>query len=149
MIFSTNDDYFPGVCAPKLRELWTSLSPDPNHILGLPYSIQPPVKTARTDLIRRRREALNPALSLFYQAPLKIVRGFMHHLYDEDGQPYLDCVNNVAHVGHSHPRVVQAAQDQMALLNTNTRYLHDTIVEYAEALTDDAARPTLGLLLRQ
>ena len=136
-----NDDNFPGVGAPKQRDLWTSLSPDPNHILRLPYSIQPPVKTARADLIRRRRKALNPALSLSYQKPLKITRGFMHHLYDEDGQPYLDCVNNVAHVGHSHPRVVQAAQEQMALLNTNTRYLHDTIVEYAEALTETLPEP--------
>ena len=135
------DDNFPGVGAPRQRALWTSLSPDPNSILRLPYSIQPPANTARKDLIRRRRTALNPALSLSYQAPLKITRGFMHHLYDEDGQPYLDCVNNVAHVGHNHPRVVQAAQDQMALLNTNTRYLHDTMVEYAEALTETLPKP--------
>ncbi|MDE2637167.1 MAG: aminotransferase class III-fold pyridoxal phosphate-dependent enzyme [Chloroflexota bacterium] len=136
-----NDDNFPGVCAPKQRAMWTSLSPDPNHILGLPYSIQPPAKSARADLIQRRRMALNPALSLSYQAPLKITRGFMRHLYDEDGQPFLDCVNNVAHVGHSHPRVVQAAHDQIALLNTNTRYLHDTLVEYAEALTETLPEP--------
>ena len=127
-------DYFPGVCAPSQRDLWTSLSPDPNHILRLPFSLQPREKTANAELLRRRRASLNPALSLSYQQPLKVARGFMHHLYDEDGQPYLDCVNNVAHVGHSHPRVLRAAQDQMALLNTNTRYLHDTIVEYAEAL---------------
>ncbi len=136
-----NDDNFPGVGAPKQRDLWTSLSPDPNAILRLPYSIEPPAKTTRSDLIRRRREALNPALSLSYQAPLKIMRGFMHHLYDEDGQAYLDCVNNVAHVGHSHPRVVRAAHDQMALLNTNTRYLHDAIVEYAETLTETLPEP--------
>ena len=128
-------DYFPGVCAPSQRELWTSLSPDPNCILRLPFSMQPSEKPGRFDLLRRRRASLNPALSLSYQQPLKVTRGFMHHLYDEDGQPYLDCVNNVAHVGHGHPRILRAAQDQMALLNTNTRYLHDAIVEYAEALT--------------
>ena len=128
-------DNFPGVCSPKLRDMWTSLSPDPNHILRLPYSLEPREKPYRSDLLSRRRAALNPALSLSYQQPLKIVRGYRHHLYDDNGQPFLDCVNNVPHVGHSHPRVVRAAQDQMALLNTNTRYLHDTIIDYAEALT--------------
>ena len=59
----------------------------------------------------------------------------MQHLYDHEGQCYLDCVNNVPHVGHNHPRVVAAAQDQTAILNTNTRYLHPTILDYAEALT--------------
>ena len=128
-------DEFPGVCAPALRELWTSLSPDPNHILRLPFSLEPAAKPSKAALQARRRATLNPALSLSYQEPLKLTRGHLHHLYDTEGQPYLDCVNNVAHVGHSHPRILRAAQDQMALLNTNTRYLHDTIVEYAEALT--------------
>ena len=128
-------DTFPGVCSPALRDLWTSLSPNPNHILRLPFSLTPPPRASKSALWDRRRDALNPALSLSYQQPLKILRGYLHHLYDENGQPYLDCVNNVPHVGHSHPRVVRPAQDQMALLNTNTRYLHDTVVEYAEALT--------------
>ena len=65
---------------------------------------------------------------------MKIARGRKQFLYDEDGQRYLDCVNNVAHVGHGHPRVLAAARRQMARLNTNTRYLHDAIVDYAEAL---------------
>ena len=126
---------FPGVCSPRQRALWTSLSPDPNLILRLPFSLAPPKAPSRDALLTRRREALNPALSLSYRQPLQIARGYLRHLYDEAGQPYLDCVNNVAHVGHSHPRVVRAAREQMALLNTNTRYLHDTIVKYAEALT--------------
>ncbi len=128
-------DSFPGVCSPRARDLWTSLSPDPNQILRLPYSLQPSPKPTPAELKSRRQAALNPALSLSYKQPLKIVRAYLHHLYDEDGLPYLDCVNNVAHVGHSHPRIVRTAQDQLALLNTNTRYLHDTIVEYAETLT--------------
>ncbi len=134
-------DNCPGVCAPHLRDVWTSLSPDPNHVLRLPYSTQPAKQPSRKDLLRRRQAALNPALSLSYQQPLKIERGFMRHLYDEEGQPYLDCVNNVSHVGHSHPRVIRAAQAQMALLNTNTRYLHDTILEYAEALRETLPEP--------
>jgi 4-aminobutyrate aminotransferase-like enzyme len=58
----------------------------------------------------------------------------MQHLYDADGRAYLDAVNNVPHVGHCHPRVVEAGQRQMAVLNTNTRYLHDALAQYAERL---------------
>jgi 4-aminobutyrate aminotransferase-like enzyme len=59
----------------------------------------------------------------------------MQYLYDDTGRAYLDVYNNVPLVGHSHPRVVQAAQAQLALLNTNTRYLHDNVNRYAERLT--------------
>lgn len=83
------------------------------------------------ELIELRRRYLNPTLSLAYQEPLKIVRGAGAYLYDQDGKAYLDMVNNVCHVGHCHPYVVAAGQAQMAQLNTNTRYLHDNVVEYA------------------
>lgn len=89
-----------------------------------------------TKLEERRRKYLGPSLSISYRRPLKIVKGYMQYLYDEDGRAYLDAVNNVPHVGHCHPRVVEAGQRQMAILNTNTRYLHDTIVEYAERLVN-------------
>ncbi len=87
------------------------------------------------DLITRRAQHVGPSLSLAYRRPLKIVRGAGQYLYDHTGRSYLDCVNNVCHVGHCHPQVVEAAQAQMATLNTNTRYLHDNLVEYAERLT--------------
>ena len=87
------------------------------------------------DLLERRRRLLGPSLSLSYRTPLHIVRGEGAYLYDAEGRQFLDCVNNVAHVGHAHPRVVEAGVDQMRLLNTNTRYLHDNIVRYAERLT--------------
>jgi 4-aminobutyrate aminotransferase-like enzyme len=82
-----------------------------------------------------RKRLLGSNLSLSYEKPLKIVRGSMQHLYDETGRAYLDVYNNVPLVGHSHPRVVRAIQEQVALLNTNTRYLHDNILKYAERLT--------------
>jgi 4-aminobutyrate aminotransferase-like enzyme len=82
-----------------------------------------------------RKERLGRNLKIAYRNPLKIVRGSMQYLYDEEGRKYLDAYNNVAHVGHCHPRVVKAGQDQMALLNTNTRYLSDLITHYAERLT--------------
>jgi 4-aminobutyrate aminotransferase-like enzyme/Ser/Thr protein kinase RdoA (MazF antagonist) len=81
-----------------------------------------------------RQQLLSPNLSLAYRTPLHIVRGSMQYLYDADGREYIDAVNNVAHVGHCHPRVVRAGQQQMALLNTNTRYLHSHIIRYAERL---------------
>jgi 4-aminobutyrate aminotransferase-like enzyme len=88
------------------------------------------------ELIALRRRHLNPTLSLSYQEPLKIVRGEGAYLFDQHGKPYLDMVNNVCHVGHCHPEVVAAGAAQMALLNTNTRYLHDNLVEYALRLTE-------------
>src|ERR1700739_360610 len=62
-------------------------------------------------------------------------RGWRQFLYDDTGRAYLDVYNNVPLVGHSHPRVVEAVQRQIALLNTNTRYLHDNVLRYAERLT--------------
>src|SRR5207247_2983622 len=67
--------------------------------------------------------------------------GWMQYLYDEAGREYLDAYNNVAHVGHCHPRIVKAGQDQMAQLNTNTRYLHELINRYAERLTATLPAP--------
>ncbi|GKW47798.1 aminotransferase class III-fold pyridoxal phosphate-dependent enzyme [Halomonas sp. NCCP-2165] len=85
-------------------------------------------------LLEARRRLLSPTLSHAYHHPLKIVRGEMAYLISEDGRRYLDLVNNVCHVGHANPRVVEAGARQMAELNTNTRYLHDTIVAYSERL---------------
>lgn len=92
-------------------------------------------------LLELRRRHLNPTLSVSYQEPLKIVRGQGAWLYDQRGEAYLDMVNNVCHVGHCHPRVVAAGQAQMAKLNTNTRYLHDNLVEYALRLTATLPAP--------
>jgi 4-aminobutyrate aminotransferase-like enzyme/Ser/Thr protein kinase RdoA (MazF antagonist) len=86
------------------------------------------------DLAERRR-LLGTNLSLSYAKPLKIVRGRGQYLYDDAGRAFLDVYNNVPLVGHSHPRVVAAVQNQIAMLNTNTRYLHDNILRYADRLT--------------
>jgi 4-aminobutyrate aminotransferase-like enzyme/Ser/Thr protein kinase RdoA (MazF antagonist) len=86
-------------------------------------------------LLKRRRAHLGPSLSISYRQPLHIVRGWRQFLYDPEWRAYLDGVNNVAHVGHCHPRVVEAIATQSAKLNTNTRYLHELLVEYCERLT--------------
>jgi 4-aminobutyrate aminotransferase-like enzyme len=95
-----------------------------------------PAGTMAADaILAARRRRLGPSLSLSYRTPLHIVRGQGAYLYDADGRAYLDCVNNVAHVGHANPRVVEAGIAQMRVLNTNTRYLHENVVRYAERLT--------------
>ncbi|MDK1374496.1 MULTISPECIES: aspartate aminotransferase family protein [unclassified Sinorhizobium] len=86
-------------------------------------------------LIARREKVLGPAYRLFYEKPLHIVRGEGVFLYDAAGERYLDAYNNVASLGHCHPRVVEAITRQTAVLNTHTRYLHEGIVDYAETLT--------------
>lgn len=86
-------------------------------------------------LIARREKVLGPAYRLFYEKPLHLVRGEGVFLYDAAGETYLDAYNNVASLGHCHPRVVEAINAQTAVLNTHTRYLHEGIVDYAEALT--------------
>jgi 4-aminobutyrate aminotransferase-like enzyme/Ser/Thr protein kinase RdoA (MazF antagonist) len=126
---------FPGVAYASQRSVWTSLSPDPNLLLGIPADRFPVKEPAFGETLAARRALLGKSLSISYQRPLKIVRGWMQYLYDETGRAYLDVYNNVPLVGHSHPRVVQAAQAQLALLNTNTRYLHDNVNRYAERLT--------------
>ncbi|WP_420633125.1 aminotransferase class III-fold pyridoxal phosphate-dependent enzyme [Candidatus Palauibacter sp.] len=126
---------FPGVAAPSARDTWTALSPDPNHLLRIPGETTASRPRTHAALVEDRDRRLGPSLSLSYQRPLHIVRGRGSRLYDIEGQPFLDCVNNVAHVGHSHPRVNEAARRQMAALNTNTRYLHEAILEYTERLT--------------
>ncbi|PRQ02419.1 Acetylornithine aminotransferase [Enhygromyxa salina] len=100
-----------------------------------------PGARSRTRLLAQRRVRLSAASSLAYDSPLYIRRGEGTWLFDEHDAAYLDCVNNVAHVGHCHPRVVEAASAQLATLNTNTRYLHEGILAYAERLCATLPEP--------
>lgn len=82
-----------------------------------------------------RKKHIGPSCKVFFDHdPIKIVRAKGQYMYDENGKQYLDCINNVAHVGHSHPDVVEAGAKQMELLNTNSRFLHDNLVLYAQRL---------------
>jgi 4-aminobutyrate aminotransferase-like enzyme len=85
-------------------------------------------------LIARREKLLGPAYRLFYENPVHVVRGEGVWLYDPQGNAYLDAYNNVVSVGHCHPHVVEAIARQAAVLNTHTRYLNETVVNYAERL---------------
>lgn len=89
------------------------------------------------ELLARRQRALGASYRLFYEEPFAPVRGEGVWLYDQDNRAYLDAYNNVASIGHCHPAVVAAIAEQSARLNTHTRYLHPSIVEYAEDLLSE------------
>lgn len=134
-LYTSSIDDIIGIAPRDEWHMWESLSPNPNAILGLPVDCNLIVARDADWLRRERRYLLGRSLSLAYAEPLKIVRGEGVHLIDEQGRRYLDMVNNVCHIGHCHPRVIAAAHRQMARLNTNSRYLHDNLVEYTRRLT--------------
>ncbi len=103
--------------------------------------------TSTDDLLERRHRLLGPNTPTFYNEPVNIVRGEGTWLWDADGKRYLDCYNNVPHVGHCHPRVVAALSEQAARLNTHTRYLHSGILDYVERLTAKFADPLATAIL--
>ena len=99
---------------------------DPGVLSALPEHLQ--------ETIRRRNEVLGPGYMLMYREPVEFVSGHGAHLIDRDGNDYLDAYNNVPCVGHAHPHVVEAVSRQMAAVNTNTRYVQEALVDYAERL---------------
>ncbi|OCC00760.1 hypothetical protein BA190_32195 [Labrys sp. WJW] len=124
-----------GVGEAPYLEVWAELFPDPAEFAGVPPETFHQSGRSREAIVAERKRALLPNLSISYQEPIKFVRGEGVWLIDDRGRAYLDCFNNVCHLGHAHPEVVEALARQAGILNTNTRYLHDNIVEYAERLT--------------
>ncbi len=135
---------FPGVAYFKQLEVWRGLCPNPN-LLFKSDALKDSKSTTNEVLISYRKQHLGKSLSLQYKTPIKMVRGAGVYLMDQYAQKYLDTVNNVAHVGHEHYNVVKAGQEQMALLNTNSRYLHDNINELAKELIETLP-PELNVL---
>ncbi len=123
---------YPGVGFPDERKIWKSICPNPHLLFDLDIQSQPSKSTQ--EILGYRKAHLGKSLSVSYDQPLNIVRGSGLYLINDEGQKFMDTVNNVAHVGHEHPRVVKAAQHQTALLNTNTRYLHQNITDFAGEL---------------
>ncbi|MDA3904846.1 MAG: aminotransferase class III-fold pyridoxal phosphate-dependent enzyme [Bacteroidales bacterium] len=124
---------FPGVTFPNETNVWKSICPNPNLFFNQ-KELELKSKSDDKSIIDYRKNHLGKSLSLSYISPLKIERGSGVFLMDKSGRKYLDTVNNVAHVGHEHPRIVSAAQAQVAVLNTNTRYLHENINEFTKEL---------------
>jgi 4-aminobutyrate aminotransferase-like enzyme/Ser/Thr protein kinase RdoA (MazF antagonist) len=147
---------FPGVSRASDWDVWSAFSPNPAALLGEAIVSSAPSaqqsrpsragstadsrvasasRKERDTLLAERRQRLGRNLSVGYRQPLTIVRGWMQYLFDETGRRLLDGYNNVPHVGHCHPRVFEAVARQSRVLNTNTRYLHESLVEYAARLT--------------
>ncbi|WP_457587344.1 aminotransferase class III-fold pyridoxal phosphate-dependent enzyme [Ensifer canadensis] len=124
-----------GVGEPQYLDVWAELFPDARTFAGIAEEFYAKSGRAHDEIVKLRKELLLPNLSISYEKPIKFVRGEGVWLIDDSGRAYLDCFNNVCHIGHSHPAVVEAMAKQAATLNTNTRYLHDNIVAYAERLT--------------
>lgn len=125
---------FPGVARPTQRRVWCALCPDPNLLVRVPPHRFPLTSPPKEQTLARRMQHIGRNLSIAYRDPVKIVRGWMQYLYDDEGRLYIDAYNNVPHVGHCHPRVVDAGAAQMRVLSTNTRYLNDLLTDYADRL---------------
>ncbi|MFI5688478.1 aminotransferase class III-fold pyridoxal phosphate-dependent enzyme [Streptomyces sp. NPDC051636] len=124
----------PGAVRPSEADVWESICPNPNLVLRAPGNTAVVPDRDAEQIAARRAANLSPSLSLSYAEPLHITGGEGAELIDAYGRRYLDLVNNVCHVGHCHPQVVSAIREQAGRLNTNTRYLHANIAEYARRL---------------
>ncbi|KQR18821.1 4-aminobutyrate aminotransferase [Agreia sp. Leaf335] len=120
----------PHAVSADLAAAWRAVLGDPAPALGLPVAESP----SHDDVLARREAVLAEVQEHYYSAPPQIERGWREYLIGVDGRVYLDMVNNVASVGHAHPRVVEAATRQLRLVNTNSRFNYRAIADYAERL---------------
>jgi 4-aminobutyrate aminotransferase-like enzyme/Ser/Thr protein kinase RdoA (MazF antagonist) len=123
----------PPYVEPSVADAWTALCPDPVSLLGLSPELG--VGDDARGVLDRRDRLLAPVQEHYYARPPQIERGWRQHLVDTRGRAYLDMVNNVAVLGHSHPAVTAAATRQLRLLNTNSRFHYDALVRFAERVT--------------
>lgn len=136
---STNEHHFiTEKSAWKLMHQLIRINPLRAHNefrLGCGFSSVIDTNKSHETILKERQQYIGKNLSISYDKKVKIDKGALQYLYDDQGNTFLDCVNNVSHVGHCHPTVVKAMQKQIATLNTNTRYLNDNVIEYAKKLT--------------
>ena len=136
-----DDGNFTGICPPAVWDVWQDICPDPNLLLDfIPESFEHTSITI-DDMMNVRRQVLAPSLSVAYKKHLHIVRGKGPYLYDSSGRAFLDCVNNITHVGHCNPHVVNAIKNQAERLNTNSRYLYEGINKLAKRILDTMPDP--------
>jgi 4-aminobutyrate aminotransferase-like enzyme/Ser/Thr protein kinase RdoA (MazF antagonist) len=121
----------PAFATPSTAGGWLALCPDPSALLGVDVAMPP---SDAEELLGRRRTALASVQESYYERPMRIERGWRHHLVDTDGRAYVDMVNNVAAVGHGHPRLADAVERQLRTLNTNSRFHYAAIAEFSERL---------------
>ena len=125
---------WPGVGDPDEMYMWRAICPNPAALLNLDDDKVRYTPTDKHKVQESREAHFGGNLSLTYDDPVMLVRGWKHHLFDEWGRPYLDAYNNVPHVGHAHPRVQAVAADQLKRMNSNTRYLHPAQTAFADKI---------------
>ncbi len=119
----------------SMLHVWLTINPIEaenrfRSAIGLPIHQQQGI----TEMVEKRYRHISPILSLSYEKPIYMDRAAFQYMYDSYGNTFLDAYNNIPHVGHSHPKVVNAGQRQIAKLNTNTRYIYDLLTDYSERL---------------
>ncbi|UCD97149.1 MAG: aminotransferase class III-fold pyridoxal phosphate-dependent enzyme [Candidatus Bathyarchaeota archaeon] len=125
-----------------MLERWITISPiqatkNFRHAAGFQKRVYSPLQKSLND----RMKHISKSLSITYSRPIRMVKAAFQYMYDAGGRTYLDARNNIPHVGHCHPKVVQAGQRQMATLNTNTRYLYDQLNDYSSKLLAKFPKP--------
>lgn len=118
----------------QLLHHWVSVNPIFIVNQFRQYAGLPPKPSGGAGILERRKKVSAPGLSLSYRQPIHMSAALFQYMYDAQGGTYLDAYNNIPHVGHCHPAIVEAAAQQMRQLNTNTRYLYDSYVDYSENL---------------
>ena len=131
----------PEGVAPQYAAGWLATLGDPAPLLGLPATIAGESDRPAESVLERRERTLAEVQEHYYGEPPRIERGWRHFLVTEDGRPLLDMINNVAVVGHSHPRIARTAERQLRLLNTNSRFNYEAIAEFGARLADLAPDP--------
>ena len=137
------DENFPVSTSPEIlpRTFWKTVSPDPNLMLQLPDNQLSNEHYSVDEIIEKRSKHLGKNQKYYYQNPINFVRSKAQFFYDENGRKYLDSLNNVTHVGHCHPKVVEAITKQSQLLNTNSRLVYEGMARYAERLVATLPEP--------
>lgn len=128
-----SDHDFPTAVRPADAVTWTALSPDPATFLGL---VERPKEDWRgaSEVTALREQRLAHSQRSYYRTPMNLVRARGTTFIDDQGHHYLDAINNVSHVGHGHPHVVEAAVRQMRRLNTNSRFVYEEMATFADRL---------------
>ncbi|MDX6350432.1 MAG: hypothetical protein QOF84_5222 [Streptomyces sp.] len=125
----------PAHATPETARAWLTVCPDPAPLLGLALPA-PAEEPTGASVLRRRHTALAGVQEHYYDNPPRIERGWRQHLTDLDGRTYLDMINNVASIGHAHPRLTAAVARQWDLLNTNSRFNYRAVSDLALRLAD-------------
>ncbi len=121
--------------AAQLLETWITIHPFlAEDLFREACTLKSKARKSHSMYQNERNHYFSKALSLSYQSPIIMEKASFQYMYGDGNKTYIDCVNNIMHVGHAHPEVVEAGQLQMAVLNTNTRYYYDALSDYAEKL---------------